>query len=345
MNYSINRNTVTINGLDVTIENIIFTNYLGEGANSVVFRGYDELLDRHLAIKIYFTKAEDDRDKYKQALREAQKIASLKHRNIVDIFRANSHHNTIISIEMELVEGRTLRAYLESSDTEIDLSHKIWHQLYEALSYSYQQGIYHGDLHDRNILIVDDINIKVIDFGTSLFARNERASEQRDSRLLLRLFNKMFGKEYSILIDNHDSIDDKPEIILNITKTILLIFDRIKALEYYYSVNSFHLAEQAAGNISVCIAGCPFINISNVISNMLRRGIDEHYINVFLNGCINTLKLVLSNTPHKGIKGFHYDKTTIGDLTINVNNLLIEARELHKLLYQEDRINYLSNVG
>ena len=342
MKYSINQNTATINGCDIAIDNIVFIDYLGKGANSIVFRGYDELLDRYLAIKIWIYKSNDGRDKYKQALMEAQKIASLRHPNIVNIFRANSHHKTTISLEMEFIEGKALRDYLESEYTNIDLLKKIWNQLFDAMSYSYCQGIYHGDLHDRNILLVGDSDIRIIDFGTSLFALNDIDLKKRDTRLLLRLFKKMFGEEYSLLIDNQELIFDKPEVVLNITKTILNIFYFITTLGYYSAENKQLLAESYAGNISACIASCPFINISNIILSIRNKKIDEHYINVFLNGCINLLELELSNK--RKVDGYICDETSIDNLVVKVNELLVEARCLHELIYREDSRNYITNV-
>lgn len=349
MKYLINGNKATINRdgilVDVSIDNIRFTEYLGEGANSIVFIGFDELLERQLAIKIWVSKPSDTRNKYLQALKEAKKIASLKHTNIVDIYGANSHHQNTISLEMELVNGITLREYLKSNQTEIHSLREMWNQLFDAMSYCYKQGIYHGDLHDRNILIIGDSDIKIIDFGTSLFALDENKSKLRESKLLLDLFNKIFGIEYSSLLQNKNLIFGKPEIALHITKSVLLIFEHIDKLKSYADNNSEHWAKSEANGISASIAECPFLDISIIVTKIRERGIAEQYINIILNQCITMLKLALTNNPYEGIAGAFHDKRPINDLIEAVDALLEKVRCLHDSMYQADRINYLVNIA
>lgn len=342
MIYSINGNSVEVNGEVISIENIVFTSLIGKGANSVVFKGYDELLDRYLAIKIWVTQKEDGRDKYKQAIKESQQLASLRHDNIVNIYRANSHHGTTISLEMEFLNGTTLGEYLESTGPSIEFRCKTWKSLHSALSYSYSLGLFHGDLHERNILVLENNNIKLIDYGTSIFAKSDCPTDARDAKLLLKLFNKMFGDPYYSLIDDKAFLSERPEIALISTSTIVFLIQRITHLVQYVLRGARPLAEGEAGHISASIADCPFVAIRRVVEYMQNNDIDEHYINVFLNGCINKLRLLLSNDDVIGIKGFHYDETPIANLVITVEELLNEARLLHRLMYDEDRANYLS---
>ncbi|MEQ1557776.1 MAG: protein kinase [Methyloglobulus sp.] len=348
MNYSINGNVVTIDRdailIEISIDNIKFIDYLGEGANSIVFRGFDELLERDIAIKIWISKLSDTRDKYIQALREAKKIASLKHHNIVDVYHANSHHQSTISLEMELIKGTTLREYLKSNKISMRFLNKIWHQIFDAMSYSYQKGIYHGDLHDRNILIIGDSDIKILDFGTSLFSSRISNSENRDSKLLLKLFEKIFGKDHSLLIKNKSLLIGKPEMVLNATKSVLFAFERIALLKNYFDNNSEHLASSAALDISGCISECPFLDVSVIISIIREQMVSDHYVNVFLNGCINMLKLVKSHNPHDGVVGYFCDESSIDSLVEAVNILLIEVMCLHNKMYEKDKANYLSNT-
>lgn len=349
MKYSINGNTATINRngilVEVSIDNIRFTDYLGEGANSIVFTGFDELLERQLAIKIWVSKPSDNRNKYLQALKEIKKIASLKHTNIVDIYGANSHHQSTISLEMELVKGITLREYIKSNQTDIKSLRKIWYQLFDAMSYCYKQGIYHGDLHDRNILIIEGSDIKIIDFGTSLFASDENKSKLRESEFLLNLFKTMFGIKYCSLFQNKKLLLGKPKIALHVTKSVLLVFEYIDKLKNYADNNSEHLARSAAGDISASIAECPFLDISSIISNIRERRITEQYINIVLNQCITMLKLELSHDSYgRMIAGVFHDERPIDDLVEAVNTLITEARYFHDSMYQEDRIKYITNM-
>jgi serine/threonine protein kinase len=344
MNYSINGNSVEVNGDVISIDNIVFTSLIGKGANSVVFKGYDELLDRYLAIKIWVTKKEDNRDKYKQALKESQQLAALKHDNIVNIYRANSHHGKTISLEMEFLNGTTLGDYLESAAPSIEFRCKTWKSLYGALSYSYSLGLFHGDLHEGNILVLENNNIKLIDYGTSLYAKVDSPTDARDAKLLLKLFKKIFGDKYYSLIDDKDILSEKPEIALNSTNTIVFLIERTPLLLHYIQRDAIHLAESEAGHISASIVDGPFVAIKQIVGYMHSNNICEHYINVFLNGCINKLRLFLSSNDTRGMKGFHYDQTPIASLVKTVEELLNEAKVLHQLMHDEDRANYLSKI-
>jgi len=344
MKYSINNKSVEIDGNTIKFDNIVITSFLGEGANSIVFKGYDDLLERYLAIKVWVKKNSDNRDKYKQALKEAQQLAALRHENIVNIYRANSHNNETISLEMEFIEGVTLNEFMASNAWDVDFMHKIWMRLNNALSYSYLNGIYHGDLHDRNILIAANEDMKIIDFGTSLFAKPGTTTAVRDGKMLLKLFKKLFQADHVSLLAEEAYLSERPEILLNATKSIVFIFERMPTLLHYIEREAVHLAESEAGNMAASIAACPYVSIQDVVSLMKAKEISEHYINVFLNSCINMIRLTLMSDTQDRVKGFHYDETPIDKLIGNVSELLRESKLLHDCVYADNRKQYLKEL-
>jgi hypothetical protein len=102
-----------------------------------------------------------------------------------------------------------------------------------------------------------------------------------------------------------------------------------------------HLAESETGNMAASIASCPYVSIQNTVSLMKAKEICEHYINVFLNSCLNMTRLTLMQNAEDGVKGFHYDETPIDQLVENVNELILESRVLHDSVYADNRARYL----
>ena len=77
---------VIVDGLFLRIPNIELRRILPPGANGIVFEAHDTLLDRKVAVKIWLPSKNDKRDRKKQALAEASKLAQLEHKNIARIY-------------------------------------------------------------------------------------------------------------------------------------------------------------------------------------------------------------------------------------------------------------------
>lgn len=92
---------------------------------------------------------------------------------------------------MEYVNGQTLKSYLESRHPSLHTRYKIMNDIVKALRIAHSKDIYHGDLHDRNILISNCGEIKVLDFGTSL--GKKEYSMSRDSQLMYKLGKTVMG--------------------------------------------------------------------------------------------------------------------------------------------------------
>ena len=64
-------------------------------------------------------------------------------------------------------------------------------KIVESLGYAHKNGVYHGDIHLGNIM-VEENDIKIIDFGTSIFVSNQNSKHKREIRLLINLVREMF---------------------------------------------------------------------------------------------------------------------------------------------------------
>ncbi len=125
-----------------------------------VWRALDLRLEREVALKIL--KDADDLRR-KALIGEAKLACQLNHPNIAHIYDAGEVDGTPY-IAMELVEGRTLRA-LVGRPLEGDALQDLARQAASALSHAHHKGIVHRDIKPENLLLTDEGQLKILDFG------------------------------------------------------------------------------------------------------------------------------------------------------------------------------------
>ena len=133
---------------------------LGEGAMGEVWRALDLRLEREVALKIL--KDADDLRR-KALIGEAKLACQLNHPNIAHIYDAGEVDGTPY-IAMELVEGRTLRALVGRPLDGATLQ-ELARQAAAALSHAHQKGIVHRDIKPENLLLTEEGQLKILDFG------------------------------------------------------------------------------------------------------------------------------------------------------------------------------------
>lgn len=149
---------------------------IGVGGMSVVYKAYDNIDDRIVAVKILkeeFLANEEFRRRFKN---ESKAIAVLSHSNIVKVYDV-SFGDRLQYIVMEYVEGITLKEYIEQQ--KIIPWKETLHfviQILRALQHAHDKGIVHRDIKPQNIILLQNGNIKVTDFGIARFSRGETRS-------------------------------------------------------------------------------------------------------------------------------------------------------------------------
>jgi serine/threonine-protein kinase len=138
---------------------------IGTGGMSDVYRGIDQKLNREVAIKILRKDLAEDPTFLSRFKKEAQAAGGLNHPGIVAVFDAGEDQGTPF-IVMELVNGKTLRKLLQEQTTfSVENALQIVVGILIALDYSHKKGIIHRDIKPGNIMITDQGQIKVMDFG------------------------------------------------------------------------------------------------------------------------------------------------------------------------------------
>ena len=141
---------------------------IGEGGMANVYLGYDEILDRNVAIKILRGDLSNDEKFVRRFQREALSASSLSHPNIVEMYDVGED-NGLYYIIMEFVDGKTLKQLLKRRGS-LTLSEAIdiMLQLTDGMAHAHDSYIIHRDLKPQNIMIQDDGQIKITDFGIAM---------------------------------------------------------------------------------------------------------------------------------------------------------------------------------
>ena len=138
---------------------------IGSGGMSDVYKARDAKLNRFVAIKILKQEFSVDQGFVSKFRMEAQSAACLSHPNIVNIFDVGEE-NGIYYIVMELIEGITLKKYIERrKKLGIRESIEVSMQVSRGLQAAHAEHIIHRDIKPQNIMISKDGKIKVTDFG------------------------------------------------------------------------------------------------------------------------------------------------------------------------------------
>ncbi|MCA9705344.1 MAG: serine/threonine protein kinase [Myxococcales bacterium] len=138
---------------------------LGAGASGKVYAAYDPKLDRKVAIKL-LRHARDEHDA--RMLAEARAMAQLSHPNIVQIYDVDSVEHggqPVVYIAMELVDGATLRAWLEQRAHPTREIVAMFGKIGRGLAAAHAAGLVHRDFKPENVLVARDGRPRVLDFG------------------------------------------------------------------------------------------------------------------------------------------------------------------------------------
>ena len=144
---------------------------IGVGGMAVVYKAYDNIDDRIVAIKILKDEYLSNEEFKKRFKNESKAIAVLSHPNIVRVYNV-SFGDRLQYIVMEYVDGITLKEYIEQQGV-INWKEAVHFtgQILAALQHAHDKGIVHQDIKPQNIMLLQDGTIKVTDFGIARFSR------------------------------------------------------------------------------------------------------------------------------------------------------------------------------
>jgi len=139
---------------------------LGEGAMGRVYLALDDVLDRQVAIKVLAGVSLSDPSFLDRFRREARLAAQLNHPHIARIYEFGEDSGQPF-IAMELVEGQTLSQVLSRGPLTVEETCRLGRQMASALTAAHAKGIVHRDIKAGNMMVTNEGNLLVMDFGVA----------------------------------------------------------------------------------------------------------------------------------------------------------------------------------
>jgi predicted Ser/Thr protein kinase len=144
----------------VCVGRFVLLRELAAGGSGVVYEARDPGLERTVAVKVLRPEA---RDQQERLLREARSLARLSHPNVVTVHEVGTFEGGVY-VAMELVEGRTLRQWLDQPRSTAEIV-SVLLQAARGLEAAHARGVVHRDFKPENILVGNDGRVRVVDLG------------------------------------------------------------------------------------------------------------------------------------------------------------------------------------
>jgi serine/threonine protein kinase len=156
----------------------VIINEVGRGSTGTVYLSHDSYYGRDVAIKVYNqdSDASDERAKIarKMFLSEAHMVGMLQHPHILPIYDAGEENGRCYIVTEHVHGARTLSAYCRPDNLlRVDDVVEIMFKCAKALHYAHTRGVIHRDIKPSNIMLTQDSDVRIIDFGIALVADSE----------------------------------------------------------------------------------------------------------------------------------------------------------------------------
>ena len=243
---------------------------LGKGGTGVVYRAVDPILEREVAIKKQTVDGLQKEESIQRFFREARLIASLEHRNIVTVFELGQDPDGVY-IVMELLRGEDLCARLQSRrHLSLEAKVRVLLEVGRGLAHAHRRGVIHRDVKPRNIFLTEDGEVKLLDFGLAHISQSTlTATGQVMGSPHYMSPEQILGRRPDLRSDIFSLGALFYELITGekpfVAPTLPEVFSRILDAE-----------PEPIRNIAPAVAE----ELSQIVSRMMRKGIEERYATV-----------------------------------------------------------------
>jgi eukaryotic-like serine/threonine-protein kinase len=162
------------NLLGTKVGSIRFVDFLGKGGMGEVYVGYDEKLQRKVALKALTGKLRSQPEARARFVQEARVLSKLEHPHICRIYDLMEGKEEDLLV-LELIQGEPLQRRAKGRLTWSDKL-RVAREIAEVLVATHEKGIVHRDLKPQNIMLTDQGSVKVLDFGLSRLLTDPEAA-------------------------------------------------------------------------------------------------------------------------------------------------------------------------
>ena len=142
----------------------------------VVYKAEDTKLRRSVALKFLRPDAIEDAEATERFLREARAAAGLDHPNICTVYEIDEIEGETF-LAMAYIEGRTVKDKIRDRPLKLDEAIDIAVQTAEGLKAAHQKGVVHRDIKPANLMLTEEGQVKIMDFGLALLAEQSRLTK------------------------------------------------------------------------------------------------------------------------------------------------------------------------
>ncbi|HLE33002.1 MAG TPA: protein kinase [Bacteroidota bacterium] len=154
-----------MNMIGNTISHYRILEKLGEGGMGVVYKAQDLKLDRFAALKILSPHLTATEENKKRFANEAKAVSALDHPNICTLYELGDTEDGQMFISMAYYEGETIRHKIKNQPLPVGMALDVAIKTAQGLRKAHEKGIVHRDIKTDNIMITEDGETKVMDFG------------------------------------------------------------------------------------------------------------------------------------------------------------------------------------
>lgn len=263
---------------------------LGHGTMGIVYKGFDPLIERAVALKTIRKDLLDSRDSDELLVRfrrEAQAAGRLNHPNIVAVYEYDEDGDTVF-IAMEFVQGRSLKSFFDNNE-RFDIADivQIMSQILGALSYAHENGVVHRDIKPANIILTDNGEVKITDFGIA----HVDSSNLTQTGMIMGTPNFMSPEQFM-----GQNVDGRSDLF----SAGVLLYQFIAGENPFHGRNMATIMHNVLKSEPVEPADLNF-NISPELSAVIKKSIAKKPNERFQNAkeFFNALKQALQNDPSK----------------------------------------------
>jgi len=151
---------------------------VGAGGFGQVYKGFDAMLNQHVAIKVPKTNELNEKQ-IDDFVEEARTMATLEHPNIVPVREVGKTEDGLVYIVMKWIGGQTIAQYSYSNNPSPNEKAAMISQIAMALHFMHKRGYTHRDLKPSNILVDDEGKPSILDFGLALHESKQISSRDQ----------------------------------------------------------------------------------------------------------------------------------------------------------------------